>query len=78
MKANVATAAPLDDDEARRLAEACSEMIGKELVLNREVESELLGGAVLRFGDTVVDGSLRRRIRRMKGELLTPMDRRGR
>ena len=78
VKANVATAARLDEDEAGHLADACSKMIGKELVLSREVEPELLGGAVLRYGDTVVDGSLRRRIQRMKGELLTSMDRRGR
>ena len=36
--------------------------LGKEILLEAEVDTRLLGGVVLHVGDTAVDGSLRRRL----------------
>ncbi|MFH1682106.1 MAG: ATP synthase F1 subunit delta [Candidatus Eisenbacteria bacterium] len=72
LRARVATAAPLTEEESSGLAEGLSRSVGKQVFLEKEVTAELLGGAVLRFGDYLVDGSLRRRIRELRETLLAP------
>jgi len=76
-KAAVESAVPLTPEEAEGLAGALSKMAGGEVILQRDVNPELLGGAVARLGDVIVDGSLRRRFKRLREELLTPVENRG-
>ena len=70
IRGTLTTARPVEDEAVSRIAAGFSERIGRELVLERRVDPEILGGAVLRYGEYRVDGSLRRRIRRLRGELL--------
>ena len=56
----VLSARPLPDGEAERLAAALCRKHGKSRVeLRRETDPSLLGGFVLRLGDTVYDKSVR-------------------
>ena len=74
IRATVTTAVPLEEDMAVRLAEGLASRTSKEIVLDRNVDAGLMGGAVLRYGDYIVDGSLRTKIRKMKESLLEPSD----
>lgn len=56
------TARPLDRRATRRIVAELAGTLEKEIVLEEVVEPTLLGGVVLHIGDTVVDGSLRRRL----------------
>lgn len=47
-----------------------SSVLGKQVVPHVRVNPELLGGVVFRSGDTVFDGSVRRRLEQMKRRLL--------
>jgi F-type H+-transporting ATPase subunit delta len=49
---------------------ALGKALGKEVVAGFAVEPELLGGAVVRVGDRVLDGSLRRRLKQLRRTLL--------
>jgi F-type H+-transporting ATPase subunit delta len=65
----VTSAAPLDDQQRRMLAEALARRLKREVRLHCDVDKSLIGGAVLRAGDLVIDGSLRSRLNRIAYEL---------
>ena len=77
LKVMISTAVPLTKEEANRLGAGLSEKIHKEVVLVSETDPDLLGGAVVRYDDYVIDGSLRARIRQLREELLAPSEQRG-
>lgn len=64
--AEVRTAVPLDDGLQERLARALSESTGKQVEVKVIVDPSVLGGVVARIGDTVIDGSVRRRLEQLK------------
>ncbi len=61
----VTSAQPMDDDEASRLSERLRARFGREIDLDIEVDPALIGGAVIRAGDQVIDGSVRGRLERL-------------
>jgi F-type H+-transporting ATPase subunit delta len=69
-QASLGTARPLDARQVKVLEGALSERLGREVTLKPYTDKELLGGAVLRLGDTVYDASLRSRLKRL-GQLLS-------
>ena len=52
------TSVPIDDAVAQRLGEQLRGLTGGVPVLGRRVDPELIGGAVVRVGDTIYDGSV--------------------
>ncbi|MBA2337596.1 MAG: ATP synthase F1 subunit delta [Acidimicrobiia bacterium] len=60
--AEVRTAVPLDDDQVHRLEEALARVTGHQVELKVTVDPDVVGGIVARVGDTVIDGSVRRRL----------------
>ncbi len=68
--AEVTTAVPLTDEDKQRLKERLGAVIGKEVVLKFEVDSNLIGGIVVRVGGKLIDGSSRRQLLTLKRELV--------
>lgn len=64
--AEVRSAVPLDAAQQERLAAALSEATGKHVEVKVIVDENLLGGIVARIGDTVIDGTVRRRLAQLK------------
>ncbi|PZN33630.1 MAG: F0F1 ATP synthase subunit delta [Proteobacteria bacterium] len=58
----VTSAAPLDETQQRELAESLRKRFGREVRLHLTVDPALLGGAIIRSGDLVIDGSLKTRL----------------
>jgi F-type H+-transporting ATPase subunit delta len=65
----ITSAAPLDAGQRRALSTALERRLKRSVRLHCETEPALLGGAVLRSGDLVIDGSLRARLERIAYEL---------
>lgn len=65
----VTSAAPLDDGERQSLAVSLERRLKRAVRLHCSVDAALIGGAVLRAGDLVIDGSLRSRLDRFQYEL---------
>lgn len=61
----VTSAAPLDDSQRGKLAAALERRLGRSVRLQYATDPALIGGAVLRAGDLVIDGSLRGRLERI-------------
>ena len=58
----VRRSAPLGGDQRTRLTSALKKKFDKDIILDEKVDPRLLGGLVLRSGDTRIDGSLRTRL----------------
>ncbi|HTT06416.1 MAG TPA: F0F1 ATP synthase subunit delta [Steroidobacteraceae bacterium] len=61
----VSSAQALSAAQSAALKGALERRLGRAVRLHENVDPALLGGAVVRFGDFVVDGSLRRRVERL-------------
>ena len=61
----VVSAAPLSGEQSSRLQAALERRLGLAVRLRPLVDRSLIGGAIVRYGDFVVDGSLRGRIERL-------------
>lgn len=68
-RALVRTAVELDDATRERMREQLSQQSGKTIELETEVDPSLIGGAVIRIGDRLIDGSTRTRLRQLRGRL---------
>jgi len=65
----VVSAVPLTDGQKQQFADAMKKRLGKDVRLSCDTDASLLGGAILRSGDVVIDGSLRGRLDRLAGAL---------
>jgi F-type H+-transporting ATPase subunit delta len=69
--AGVTLAAAPDETLARRIVERLTEVVGKEVRAHMKADPGILGGVVVRIGDRVYDGSLRRRLTTLRRRMLT-------
>jgi F-type H+-transporting ATPase subunit delta len=65
----VVSAVPLDAAQAGKLERALSTRLKRKVRMRNSVDAALLGGAVVRAGDLVIDGSLRGRLERLATDL---------
>lgn len=64
------TATPLSDAMAGRIAKNLQAILGGEPILRQVTDPELIGGAVLRIGDTVYDSSIANQLHRIRQEMI--------
>jgi F-type H+-transporting ATPase subunit delta len=69
--ATLTSAVPLDAAAIARMAAAIKRLIGKEVQVTASVDPELLGGVVVRVGNTVWDSSVRNHLNRLHNQLVT-------
>lgn len=74
VEAEVRSAVPLAPEQTHALAERIGSRLGKKLKLTTRVDASLMGGIVMRVGDTLLDGSVRTRLERMRERLLQKSD----
>lgn len=63
------SARALTDAQRKRFAQALRKRLGREVVLNERVDASIVGGAVIRAGDLVIDGSVRGRLEKLAATL---------
>ncbi len=68
--AAVTVAREADDADRALIATQLSRALGKDVVPHFVVNPAILGGVVVRVGDTVLDGSVRRRLSILKTSML--------
>lgn len=60
--ATVTSATALNEEQIRSIASALKSRLGCDVKIETELDENLIGGAVIRAGDVVIDGSLRARL----------------
>jgi F-type H+-transporting ATPase subunit delta len=67
--AEVRTAVPLSPDQIARLAQALGKSTGKQVEVKVIIDPTIKGGVIAQIGDTVIDGSVRRRLEQLRNAL---------
>ena len=58
----ITSAAPLSSGQQQEMAAALRKKLGRDVRVSTQIDENLIGGAVIRAGDVVIDGSLRARL----------------
>lgn len=65
MTADVITARELTAEQAGNISAALKQRLGRDVSLNTSIDESLLGGAIIRAGDLVIDGSALGKLNRL-------------
>lgn len=68
-EATVTTAVALSEDQQTAVIARLEQMTGKTIVLRQRIDPAILGGVVVRVGDTLIDDSLAHRLEEMRAAL---------
>ena len=71
VRAGVTLARQADPALQRSIADALGRQLGKEVIPSFSVDPSILGGTIVRIGERIHDGSLRRRMVKLRRQLLT-------
>lgn len=69
IEAQLITASEVDDDQKQKIESALTTRLGKKIKLETSVDESLIGGAVVRAGDWVVDGSVKAQLQDLVGAI---------
>ena len=69
VEVEITSAAPLSEAQQHSLASALERRLQRRVRLHCELDPALIGGATVRAGDLVIDGSLRSRLERIAHQL---------
>ena len=58
VEAEVTSAFPLSDAQIKSMTEALKKRLGREVTLNASIDETIVGGAIIRAGDLMIDGSV--------------------
>jgi len=67
---DVTLARPVDEPTRQLIAGSLSSLLGKQAIPHFSVKPEIIGGLVVRTGNTIYDGSIKRRLEGMRRRLL--------
>jgi len=70
VRASVTLARKPDDKLKALIEEKLSQQLDKEVIAAYLVDPEILGGTIIRVGDRVLDGSVRRRMTKLRRQLI--------
>jgi len=71
IEVEVITAVELSEDQHDRLKERLRDVLeGREIILEANVDPNLVGGAVFRYGGRMMDGSIRGRLESLREGML--------
>jgi len=62
-------AMPVEPEQQERLVAALRRRLGRDVRINTRIDTSLIGGAVVRAGDLVIDGSLKGRLERLSSAM---------
>jgi ATP synthase F1 delta subunit len=65
----ITSAVELDDKTVKEIGDQIAEQTGRKVELSADVDPDVLGGLVVRVGNTVLDASVRRRLENLRREV---------
>lgn len=74
VRPQIKTAVALSDDQKRNVEQLLAKTLGGQVVGQFDVEKELLGGILVKWGDNLLEASLRGRLNQFRQSLLHSMN----
>ncbi|MBN1505747.1 MAG: ATP synthase F1 subunit delta [Sedimentisphaerales bacterium] len=71
----VTVAQPMSDEQVQKLSKELAEAMNARIDLDVHVDASILGGLIVRYGDQMVDNSVKGRLTRTVHQLLNPQKR---
>jgi F-type H+-transporting ATPase subunit delta len=65
----VTSAIELDESTVRQIGDAIGEQTGRRIELTSEIDPGILGGIVLRVGNSILDASIRNRLEKLRKQV---------
>ncbi len=69
LNVQVISAYALKPAQEKQIADALKEKLGRDITISSEKDPDLIGGIIIRAGDTVIDGSVRGQLQQLANEL---------
>ena len=60
----------ISDDLKNQILNLVNDISGSDSIIEEKIDSELIGGVVIRLGDTVIDGSMKNKVKQLRRELV--------
>jgi len=70
VKVTLVSASPVDAQLVEQVTKSLTQRLGRAVELTLEVDTSLIGGAIIRADDMVIDGSVRTRLQRLTEALV--------
>lgn len=65
----VTTRSPLSEKQEKEIVMTLTKKTNKKIVIHSNVDPDIVGGMVVRIGDTLLDGSLRGKLKRLQTQI---------
>lgn len=65
----VVTCEPLTESARKALSDKMGRLLGKKIVMNEETDKSIIGGIVVKNGNTTLDGSVRAKLRALRTDI---------
>lgn len=69
LEVSVISFASMSDKQKQALSESLKSRLQREITINETVDPSILGGAIIRAGDLVIDGSVKGKLEKLKTEI---------
>ncbi|MBU1487135.1 ATP synthase F1 subunit delta [bacterium] len=69
VKVEVVSAVPLNKEKTRRIEKVLKNSVSGELKIEAKIDSQIIGGIIIKIGDRLIDASLRGQLKRMREEI---------
>lgn len=67
---SITSAVPLSESQRASLTSSLTQILSHEPTITLKVDPDIIGGLVIRYGDRVIDTSIRTRLQSLRGRLL--------
>ena len=68
--AHVTVARALDEDQLTQLTRSLESLSGKQVVVHQKTDARVLSGMIVKVGDHIIDGTIRRRLDRLRRDMI--------
>lgn len=65
LEVRVVSAVALSDTQRKALSDKLSQKYGKRIIMTEKTDPDILGGVIVSFGDTMLDGSVRTKLKNL-------------
>ncbi|MBE0430025.1 MAG: ATP synthase F1 subunit delta [Thermoleophilia bacterium] len=70
VEVEITTAVPLPEETLAKVRSRIEQTSGKQVEIREKVDEGIIGGLVLRFGDLIVDGSLKAKLHQLRASMI--------